>query len=316
LFGSGQPCIFRRLKIRQKFRVKSVPTLLLVVGCQFTATADGHVIPAAANSWTSQNARFGLFDWLDHRSGYYQDGFPQALIVDDTSLEPEGELELNELHTGAGSQHSDVMSVEFQKSVGVVTFELELPYERISNADGLAKGIGGIEFQARCPVYQYMSGNGFFDNTMGAIGGAGIPVWSPVSRNTELEGGLFDDVKLGDHFTVQSVLGYDQLFGGGDDGGLEEFDYGLVFAWRISHEEMPLPGIERFTPMFEIKGELGLNQDEAGQNNVLGNMGFRADFRSIAGLEPSLGLSYVFPMSSAARDEVHWGVAVNVTIGF
>jgi len=288
----------------------------VALGLQLIATADEDDISAATNSWTSKNARFGMFDWLDHRSGYYQDCFPQALIVDDTSLEPGGELELSYLHTAAGSQHSDFMSAELQKSIDLVTFELEVPYERFTDSSGAARGIGDVEFHARCPLYQYVSGNGFFDNTLGPIGGVGIPVYSQVSRNTELEGGLFDDVKLGDHFTIQTVLEYDKLFGGGADGGSEEFDYGLVFAWCVSHKEMPVPGLERFTPMFEVDGDLGLNQAEAGQNSVLGSMGFRVDFRSIVGFEPSLALSYVFPMSSAARNEVHWGIAMNFTIGF
>jgi len=288
----------------------------MVAGVHLTAAAEDDNHSTVTNSWTSQNARFGLFDWLDHRSAYYQDNFPQALIVDDTGLEPEGELELTYLHTAAGSQHSDVMSAEFQKSIGLVTFELGVPYERFTDSDGMAKGIGDIEFDARCPVYQYVSASGFFDDTLGGFGGIGIPVYSQVSRNTELEGGVFNDTKLGHHFTLQTVLGYDQLFGGGDDGGAEEFDYGLVFAWCISHEEMPVPGIERFTPMFEVAGDLGLNEDEAGQNSTLGSMGFRVDLRPVAGLEPSLAMSYVFPLSSAARDELHWGLAMNVTIGF
>jgi hypothetical protein len=289
---------------------------LVVVGLRLTAAADEDNNSAATNSWTSQNARFGLFNCLDHRSGYYQDSFPQALIVDDTSLEPGGELELSYLHTAAGRQHKDVMRAEIQKSIDLVTFELEAPYERFSDADGTPKGIGNIELHARCPFYQYLSGNGFFDNTLGVIGGIGIPVYSQVSRNTELQYGIFNDTKLGDHFTVQTVLEYDRLYGGGDDSRLEGFDYGLVFAWRVSHEEMTVPGIERFAPMFEVAGNLGLNLDQAGQNNVLGSIGFRADFRSICGLEPSLALSYVFPMSSVARDEVRWGLAMNVTIGF
>jgi hypothetical protein len=314
---SGHPpaCIFFRLKIGISSAAKALSTLLIVFGVQLAATADNDDL-STTNSWTSQNARFGLFDWLDHRSAYYQDCFPQALIVDDTSPEPEGELELSYLHTAAAAQHSDLISAEIQKSIGLVTLELEVPYERFTDSDGTAKGIGNLEVAARCPVYQYVSANGFFDDTLGGFGGIGIPVYSQVSRNTELEGGVFNDTKLGEHFTIQTVLGYDQLFGGGDDGGSEEFDYGLVFAWGVSHAEMPVPGIEKFTPMFEVDGDLGLNQDEAGQNSVLGSMGFRVDLRPVAGLEPSLAMSYVFPMSSAARDEVHWGMALNVTIEF
>jgi hypothetical protein len=208
------------------------------------------------------------------------------------------------------------MSAELQKSIGLVTLEVEVPYQRLSDSDGTAKGIGDIELHGRCPIYQYVSGNGLFDETLGLIGGVGIPVYSQVSRNAELESGVFDDVKLGRHFTIQTILEYDRLFGGGADGGAEAFDYGLVFAWGISHDEFPVPGIEKFTPLFELEGDLGLNQDEAGQNGLLGGMGFRVDFQSVGGLEPSVGLSYVFPVSSAGRDEVHWGIASNLTIGF
>ena len=67
------------------------------------------------NSWTIENSRFGLFNSLDHRSGYYTDSFPQPLIVEDTSLE-ETELELNYQHTAAGDQQrSDILSGEFKR---------------------------------------------------------------------------------------------------------------------------------------------------------------------------------------------------------
>jgi hypothetical protein len=293
-----------------------VLTFFALVLVQQATAADNDDSPATTNSWTPQNSRFGLFGWLDHRSGYYQDSFPQALTVDDTSLEPGGELELTYLHTAAGWQHSDQMSAELQKSIGLVTFELEVPYQRLFEPDGMAKGVGNIELHARCPFYQYVSDQAFFDDTLGVIGGVGIPVYSPVSRNTELEGGLFNDAKLGRHFTLQTILEYDQLFGEGDEGGAEEFDYGVVLGWSVSHEELPIPGIAKLTPLLELDGDLGLNLDEAGQNSLLGSLGFRADFCSVLGLEPSLALSYVFPMSSAARDEVHWGIATNVTIGF
>lgn len=144
----------------------------------------------------------------------------------------------------------------------------------------------------------------------------GIPVNSPVSKYTELEPMLFDDLKFGPHFTVQTVFGYDTLIGGGPDGGLAQFDYGLVFAYTLRRAELPVPGIENLSPMFEVNGELGLNKDQEGQNSVLGTIGVRLDFRHIGELAPSFALGYVFPMTSVARDEVRWGIAANFIFEF
>ena len=285
------------------------------MGCvHFAAIADDEI--TTTNSWTPQNSRFGLFDCLDHRSGYYEDSFPQPLLLDDTSLEPDGELESEYLHTAASHKRDDTISAEVQKSFGVVTFELETPYQRSVRSHGTVQGIGDIELNGRCPAYQYVTANGWFDTTAGAGVDVGIPVNSKVSKNTELEPAVFDDLKFGKHFTIQALLGYDKLFGGGDDGGEEEFEYGLDFACTISHAELPIPGVERISPMFEVDGEVGLNKDETGQNDVLGSAGFRLDFRPIGGLEPSLGLGYVFPMSSVAHKDVHWGIAISLTVEF
>ncbi len=306
--------IFRSLKIKGTSVVKIVATLCAMGCLHWTAIADDEV--TTTNAWTPQNARFGLFDCLDHRSGYYVDSFPQPLLVDDTSLEAEGELEGSYLHTEAGSKRDDVVTAEGQRSFGVVTFELEAPYERSVHSHGTAQGFDNIELNGRCPFYQYVSANGWFDTTAGAGLDAGIPVNSAVSKDTELEPAVFDDLKIGNHFTIQTVLGYDKSFGGGGDGGEEEFEYGLAFAWAVPHTELPIPGVQRISPMFEVDSELGLNEDETGQNSVLGGAGFRLDFKPIGELEPSLGLSYVFPMSSVALKDVHWGIATSFTVEF
>jgi hypothetical protein len=305
--------IFHALQINKNFTARTVAAIILIGCIHFIARADDET--TTTNSWTPQNSRFGLFNCLDHRSGYYQDSFPQPLLVDDTSLE-ETELELNYSHTAAGQQRSSIASAGGQKSFGVVTFELEVPYERFSDSDDTVKGIGNIELNVRSPIYQYVSASGWFDTTMGVAMETGIPVNSKVSKYTELEPAVFDDLKLGRHFTVQTVLGYDTLVGGGGDGGSAEFDYGLAFAWTIPRAELPIPGVERISPMFEVNGEYGLNEDEAGENSVLGNIGFRLDFRNIGELQPSLALGYVFPMTSDARAAVHWGIAANFTLEF
>lgn len=308
--------IFRPLQIKRIFVLKIVATLFAAVCIYSTARADDDDT-AGTNSWTSQNARFGLFDGLDHRSVYYKNVSPQPLLVDDTGIEPELEAELNYLHTAGPDQlRNDIISAELQKGFGVVTFELAVPYQRVSDSDDTAKGFGNISLGARTPLYQYVSANGVFDTTAGIGLEVGIPVNSELSKNTELNPSVFNDFFVGNHFNVQTVLGYDKLFGSGDDGSEEDFECGLVLAWTIPHTDLPIPGVERFSPMFEVDGELGLNQDESSQNAVLGSAGFRVDFRAIREVEPSFGLGYVFPMSSVARNAVHWGIATSFTLEF
>jgi hypothetical protein len=63
-------------------------------------------------------------------------------------------------------------------------------------------------------------------------------------------------------------------------------------------------------------GETGLNKDESGQNSLLGSAGFRLDFKAIGELQPSVGIGYVFPIDSGAREEVHWGIALSLELEF
>jgi hypothetical protein len=303
-----------------KFQVKTVVGIgAILIAATFihaTAMANNQVAAADTNSLVTADSRFGLFDWLDHRSAYYQDFFPQPLLVDDTSLEQDGELEFSSLHTQANAQHSDIVAAEVQKSFGLLTLELGVPYERDSDSDGVSQGIGNIDLGARYPLCQFVSAKGFFDTTIGVGMEVGVPVNSAVSQNTEIDPKIFNDLKLGGHFSLQSVLGYSTLFGGGDNGGLQTFEYGCAFAYAIRHNELPMPGVQQFTPMFELVGETGLNKHESGQNSLLGSMGFRLDLKPIGELQPGLGLGYVFPMDSGARAEVHWGIVTSLIFEF
>ena len=289
-------------------------TLLTLVGIPSISMADDD--DTTTNSWTLQNSRFGVFDALDHRSGYYTDAFPEPLLIDETGPEPEGELEFSYLHTEANAQQSDLYNVQVEKSLGVVTFELGVPYQQVTDDGETFDGTPFVEVGARSPLYQFVSDNGVFDSTFGVNMEASIPVNSALDINTELEPGVFDDLKLGNHFTVQTLLDYSVLLGGGDNGGEQEFEYGLVFAYAVSRKDLPIPGVQAIYPLFEISGELGLNQDESGQNSVLGDAGIRLNLKPIAGLEPHIGLGYVFPMNNIARQEVHWGLIASFIVEF
>lgn len=268
------------------------------------------------NSAAATNSGGGLFGWLKPQSAYNQEFFPQPLLVDDTGLEKDGELELSSLHTGAGSQHSDTFGAEIQKSIGSLTLEFGVPYQRNSDAGDVSEGVGNIDIGARYPLYQFLSAKGLFDNTFGIGMELGIPVNSAVSLNTELEPKLFDDLKIGQQFSIQTVLGYSTLFGGGDDGGQETFEYGVAFAYGFPYSRLPLPGVQELTPLFEVVGEKGLNEDESGQNSLLGSVGFRLDLKPIGELQPSLGLGYVFPFNNAGQSEVHWGIVTSLIFEF
>ena len=182
-----------------------------------------------------------------------------------------------------------------------------------------AKILGNIEIGARYPIYQSHSAGRFFDNTLGIAMDLGIPVSSEVSHNAELEPKVFDDLKIGGQFSIQTVLGYSALLRGSDNsgnGGQETFEYGIAFAYDFPNSRLPLPGVQQLTPLFEIVGEKGLNEDESGQNSLLGSIGFRLDLKPIAELQPSVGLGYVFPFDNAAQAEVHWGIVTSLIFEF
>lgn len=260
------------------------------------------------------DTRYGLFDWLDHRSAYGQGVFPEPLLVDDSDLET-GEARLDWLHTAAGSLHSDEVKAEAEKGFGVVTLELEVPFEREASPDGTSQGIGNIDLGARSPFYQFVSTEGLVDSTFGVAAEVGIPTGSEVSQNTELVPKLFNDLKVGD-FTLQSVLGYSTLFGPGPDGGLQTFEYGFVFGYTIPHRTLPLPDVQELIPVFELVGATELNQDNPGRNSLSGNLGFRLNLKPIGQVQPRPGVGFVFPLNETARDDTHWGVIVSLVFQF
>lgn len=268
-----------------------------------------------APSIAAPSTRYGLFDWLDHRSAYGQGVFPEPFLVDDSDLEV-NEARLDWLHTKRNDQHSELVTAEVEKGFGLLTLELEIPYERDVSAGSVSEGVGNIDLGARYPLYQYVSGNGFIDSTFGAGIEVGIPVNSSVSRNAELVPKIFNDLKLDDHFTLQSIVGYSTLFGGGEDGGLQTFEYGFVFGYTIQHEQLPVPGLLQLIPVIELAGETELNKDDRGHNSLLANVGFRANLKTIDRVQPRLGFGFVFPIDRGAREDVHWGMVTSLVFEY
>ena len=261
-----------------------------------------------------ESTRFGLFNLLDHRSAYGQGVFPEPFLVDDSNLET-GEGRLDWLHTSTKIQRSDLITAEVEKGFELLTLELEVPFERDISDGQVSEGFGNIDIGARYPVFQYVSGNGLIDSTFGVGVEVGVPVHSSVSKNTELVPKVFNDLKLGNHLTLQSIFGYSTLFGGGDDGGLQTFEYGFVVGYTIQHAELPLPGVLQLIPMFELSGATELNKENRGHTSTLGDVGIRANLRTLGSVQPRLGVAFVFPLDRGAREDVHWGVLTSLVFG-
>ncbi len=268
----------------------------------------------AIASSASADSRYGFFDLLDRRSGYGQDVFPEPFLNDDSDLETD-EFRVGWLRTGVHSRRSDDLKVEIEKAVGLVTFEAEFHYDW-ERADGkTTDGAGSVNLGARCPVFQYVSRDAIFDTTFGIGIEVGIPTHTPFSNSTELVPKIFNDTRLGRHLTIQTLAGYSALYGGDED-GIQTLEYRATVGWTISRKELPIPGVQRLTPVFEIAGEKQLNKVDRGRGSVLGNAGFRVNLNAVGPVQPRLGWGFVFPMNSTAREDFHWGVFTSLVFEY
>ena len=293
------------------------PALPVLALCFILQLAKPALAGSASDDSTPQtpSTRYGLFDLLDSRSQYGQGVFPEPFLVDDSDLEV-NEARLDLLHTKIGSQHSDVLTAEIEKGFGVLTLEVEAPYEWDLTNGQRQQGFNNIDLGARIPVYQYVSTDGFVDSTFGVAFEGGVPTNSTLSKNGELVPKVFNDLRLGEHFTLQSILGYSTLVGPGEDGGLQTFEYGFVLGYSIQHEQLPIPGVLQVIPVFELIGETALNHDEKGQTSLEGDAAVRVNLKTIGRIQPRLGIGYVFPITNAARQDLHWGIVTSLVFEY
>ena len=296
------------------FAPKSLLALITALAAlsSFSFADDDKPVDSTA---AGTDTRYGPFNLFDHRSSYGQDVFPEPFLVDDSDLEV-NEFRLDWLHTKTGDQHSDMGTMEVEKGFGLVTLELEVHAESDVVAGQRTTGFDNVDLGARVPFYQYVSRDGFLDSTFGTGIEVGVPTNSPLSKNTEVVPKLFNDLRLGQHFTLQSIVGFSQLYGSGDDGGLESFEYGFVFGYTIQHKELPLPGVQQLIPVFELNGSTDLNKDTPGHNSLLGNAAVRFNLDPMGPVQPRLGVGFVFPIDQGGREDTHWGVYTSLVFEY
>ena len=291
----------------------TAPLLAALLSLAASITLRAGDISKTVTATTPESTRYGLFGWLDHRSAYGQRVLPEPMIVDETDLE--SEIRMDWFHAKAGAGRTDEAKIELEKEFGTFTFELELPYERQATEEGVVQGVSNINLGVRTPFYQYVSPGGLIDTTFGVGFEAGIPTTSQVSKNAEYVPKIFNDLRIGSHFSLQSIAGYSILSGPGEDSGLHVFEYGFILGVTFQHKELPIPGVQQFIPMFEVSGEKQLNHGES-HNSIIANAGFRVNLKAIGELQPRLGVGYVFPMNQVAREDIHHGIYTSLVFEF
>jgi hypothetical protein len=265
-------------------------------------------------SASAPDTRYGLFGLLDRRSGYGQGVFPEPFINDDSDLEV-NEFRLDWFRTGLHGDRSDELTAELEKGFGVLTVEAEFHYDWETSDGHTTGGVGNVDLGARVPFFQYVSANQVFDTTFGVGIEVGIPTNTPFSQSTEVVPKIFNDTRLGNHLTLQTIVGYSALYGGDDD-GIHTLEYGITAGYTIHHKDLAIPGVQQLIPVFEIAGEKQLNKEDSGRNSITGMAGLRVNTNTIGRVQPRLGWGFVFPMNETAREDLHWGIFTSLVFEY
>jgi hypothetical protein len=273
-----------------------------------------------ATPWTAGKELFGT---LNYRSKYYTDWFPEPFRVEDTAID--SELRFDWEHDEAKGSRANTATAEIQKSWGIFTFELQAPYTATSAAIAAdsgdqavsrsSSGFSNVELGGRLPLYQYVSKSGLLDNTVGLNLEVGIPTNSVVSKNAQVAPGLFDDLAIGNRFSVQTLFTFSHTFGT-VPAGRTSFQYGLAFGYAIEDEAFRIPRVERLIPSVELVGNTVLDGRTAGANALTGTAGLRAEFKSMGLFQPSFGVGYIFPIDRGGRNELRWGLIASLSLEF
>jgi hypothetical protein len=291
---------------------------IAIIG-QLVCLADGisapPPTPASLAVPTDQTGtKFGPLGLFDTRSQYGTGFFPEPFLVDEGDLDRE--FVVSSIHQEGALSQSTSATVEVEWSFHLLTVEVEAPYEHDidydpSGARTNAEGMGSPELSFRHPIFQYVSPNETFDNTLVLACETAFPTNSEESHSTEIVPGLFDLLRIGDHFGFQANLGLSTLYGG-DENHNSTIEYSGDFSWIIDNTEINLPKeILGIVPMIEVAGEHRVNHGDF-SNNLSGVAGVRFNLANIGPALPRLGVGYIFPIDKGAREDFHWGVTVSL----
>src|ERR1700722_1936083 len=218
---------------------------IAVFGQRSFAVSDANgssAVPTPASLATPDGlvgTRFGPFGLFDSRSQYGTGFFPEPFLVDEGDLDRE--FVVSSIHQEGDGSLSTSATVEVEWSFKMLTVEVEAPYEHDvtfdANSRQNSEGMGSPELSFRHPIWQYVSPNETVDNTLVVSCETAFQVNSEESQSTEIVPGLFDLLRIGDHFGFQANLGLSTLYGG-DENHNETVEYSGDFSWVIDDNEM------------------------------------------------------------------------------
>ncbi len=295
----------------------------VVIGCGLIGLSVVQPVEAAeAPPEPSATSRYAL-GLLDQRSRYGSFWFPEPLRAPETDIDRE--IRFDYFHGENHRFQTDEALFELEYNFGLLTLELGIPYvhERESSFEaasgrtvrGGSDGIGSIELAARHPVFQFVSDDNFFDYTLVGAFEVAVPSGSDISKDSELVPQLYQLFRFGEHFSVQTSIGYSAIIGP-EEGGTNTLEYDVVVGCNLEHEELPLPGVERMIPLFELNGTRGLSHGSNGNNALFGTAGARFNLAPIGAAQPRIGVGYVFPIDQGARDQLDWGIITSLVFEF
>lgn len=286
-----------------------------------SATCWSLLLPGGG--WAGASTRYGWLNLLDNRSSYGQFWFVEPLRAPE--MDVDREFRVDYIHAEGQSGQSDELKPEIEYNFNLLTIEAETTYQwnHELTTDPLSgrlahqttRGFGGIELAARHPVFQYVSPDNFFDYTLVGAFELAIPSGSRLSKDTELVPQMFQLARIGQHLSVEASVGYSMLIGP-NEGGTNTLEYNLVLGCNFEHDELPIPGVLRTIPIFELNGETGLSREPVGHNALTGTAGFRVNFNSIGLLQPRIGIGYVFPIDRGGRDDLTWGIITSIVFEY
>ena len=300
-----------------RFRCGGFYAIAFLIGSSIT------IRPAHGETSTTfvadASANYGLLGWLDHRSSYGTSWYPEPFRVDESDVD--NELRLDYQHVQGRGTVSHELHAEIEKSFGVTTIEVEGFYDINTQSlgggrHGQDQGFGNIDLGVRTPIWQYVSPSQFFDTTMGVAFELGIPTNSPESKNTEIVPKIFNDTRIGDHFSVQTICGISYPLGSKPDGGTRKFEYGVILGWAVDHDELPLPDVQTLIPIAEFAGESGIDHSTANTSNLSATLGVRANLNSVGAFQPRLGAGFVLPIDKGAKDELTQGFVLSLVLEY
>src|SRR5690349_20063396 len=208
------------------------------------------VSASAQESNDSESHRYGAFGLLDHRSTYGTYWFPEP--IRGPEMDVDREFRIDYFHgENQHSQESEV-NAELEWNFGLLTIEVEIPYERESESEvdpisgnishETADGIGNIELAARFPVFEYVDPAHHWDYTLAAGLELAIPSGAKISKDTEIVPTIFNLIRVGQHVSIQASAGYSMLIGP-EEGGTNTLETNLVLGYNLDHNELPLPRV-------------------------------------------------------------------------